>query len=73
MKVAKPTTRPKRTFEKDVEMAALDVPAEPACDVELAALDVLGEEPSDDADGRGLGDDVADELAPVLLIATVMS
>lgn len=63
MNAAKPTTRPKRTFDEGVEMAALDALAEPS---------------DDDADGRGLVEglmlgNVADEVAPALVTATSRS
>jgi hypothetical protein len=63
MKVAKPTTRVRRTLEEDVEMAALVA---------------LAEDPNDDADGGGLEEelilgDVADEVAPVALVPVLLT
>ena len=75
MNVANPTTRPRKIFDEEVEMAELDV---------------LAEDPSDEADGRGLDEaltldetlildktltlgNVAVEVAPVLLTATLRS
>lgn len=65
MNVANPTTRPRRIFDEDVEMAVLGV---------------LVEDPSDEVDGYGLDEaltlpvgNVAVEVAPVLLTATLRS
>lgn len=63
MKVAKPTTRLRRTLEEDVEMAVLVV---------------FVEDPNDDADGGGLDEelilgDVVDEVAPVALVPVLLT
>jgi hypothetical protein len=52
MNVTNPTTRPRRIFGKDVEMAALGI---------------LVEDPSDEADGRELDVEVAPVLLTATL------